>query len=223
MPRTEEGEPDFIPYYFPKQHKQTQRGKQLCEETWNALGLPEFQNQHMSFAQEQRLIDRVHGPVDSEIVNDLATNRLIHQDKMLRTIQTADRGMASELIRNADTRYVVVHPDPMQDDGLRRNPWYYDGFSLYPSTIAKAFGLLEKEDLPIDVPWIMQAVAQIETNDSFDSEAPQRTAPEYRWYALRSSSEVYQSPVVAVHPTLVSYDAELGFRFDSVGWSVRSA
>ena len=210
LPRTEAGEPDYTPYFLESQAKQTERGRRLCEATWAVLTSAEFQGQPMNFAQEQALIDLVHTPIDQEILDQLADQQYMHRDKVLRTMQGLDKGMAPELIRNVNTRFVFVHPDPAADEHLQHNPWYYDGFAMYPGTIDKAFRMFE--EVGPDAPWLMQSAQRIE--DKSGEDTPNRQRPEYRWYQLQESKEVYQSAIIAVHPSLARYDEEIGFRFE---------
>jgi CRISPR-associated endonuclease/helicase Cas3 len=212
LPRTDEGEPDFAPYYLPSQPKRTDRGRRLCEATWTALLCEDFQGRSMSFAEEQQLIDRVHTPIDQEVLDSIADRQRSRRDDMLRTMRDLDKGMAPDLIRDINTRFVVIHDDPESDVYLRRNPWYYDGFALYPGALAQAFNNLT-QIAPADTPWLMQSAERLDGAERDAEEAPSRQSPEYRWCALLDSQEVFSSAVIAVHPSLVRYDAAMGFEF----------
>lgn len=210
LPRDDEGNPDYTPYFLQSQSRQTDRGRRLCEATWEALLDQEFAGRHMSFSLEQRLIDRVHTPIDREILEGIADTWLSHRDKMLRAMQSQERGLAPELIRESESRFLFIHPEPDQDDRLLRNPWAYDGFSFYPGTLAKAFQELSSR-ADTEAPWLMQTAQALGRTDE---ETPARQPTEYRWYSLMESKEVFSSAVVAIHPSQVSYDTELGFRFE---------
>ena len=211
LPRDKDGEPDYTPYFLRGQSHKTERGKQLCEKTWEELASPQFQNTHMSFALEQDLIDAVHTPVDGEILDGIQDNERGWLEDALRAMREQEQGLASELIRNVNTRFVVVHPNPETDEHLAKNPWYYDGFALQPTTLYRAF----KESNGLDAPWIMQEACILRDHVS-DEETPARQAPEYKWIKLSSENEVFTAIALAVHPQLAQYDKELGFRF---GWS----
>ena len=208
LPRNEDGAPDYAPYFLPSQASRTNHGLRLCEGTWDALQLEMFSGVHMSFEREQALIDRVHTPIDEAILQALAENRSLHRDEMFRTMASQERGMASELIRNINSRFVLVHPNPQQDEKLVRNPWHYDGFTLYPGTLAKAFVELSAT---VEADWLMQGAKAKEEERLFaEEEKPVRLPTEYIWYPLPEANEVFLSPVVAVHPKLAHYDAEVG-------------
>ena len=210
LPRDGEGNPDYTPYFLQSQSRVTSRGRYLCEATWEALQDQEFAGRHMSFSLEQKLIDRVHTPIDRQILEGIADTRLSRRDKMLRAMQSQERGLAPVLIRQSDSRFLFIHPSPGRDERLLRNPWAYDGFSFYPGTLAKAFQELSS-NAGVEAPWLMQTA---QATGQTDEEIPARQQIEYRWLPLQESKEVYTSAIVAVHPSLVSYDTELGFRFE---------
>jgi CRISPR-associated endonuclease/helicase Cas3 len=211
LPRDENNEPDYVPYFLKGQPHKTERGKRLCEATWAALAQPQFQNTHMSFTLEQALIDAVHTPVDGEILDEIEDNRRGWLDDALRAMQGQERGLAGDLIRDVNTRFVLIHHDPKSDEHLRRNPWRYDGFSLYPGTLAKAFKALS-ESADSETPWVMRQALPQEQGVK-DEELPGRRITEYDWVNVREGKDVFSAIAVAVHPRLAQYDSELGFRF----------
>ncbi len=211
LPRDDNGEPDYTPYFLKGQPRKTERGKRLCEATWTALAQPRFQNSHMSFALEQALIDAVHTPVDGEILDEIEDNRRGWLDNALRAMQGQERGLAGDLIRDVNTRFVLIHPDPKSDEHLSRNPWRYDGFSLYPGTLAKAFKALNEIADP-ETPWIMRQALPLEQGVK-DEELPGRRVTEYDWVNVGEGKDMFSAIAVAVHPRLAQYDSELGFRF----------
>jgi len=212
LPRTDEGEPDFTPYFLATRAQQSERGRQLCEATWATLSSATFKGKHFDFSKEQQLIDLVHTPVDTAILDDISDNHSMHQEDMLKTMQSLNSGMASELIRNVNARFVVIHPEPEQDENLQRNPWHYDGFTLFPGQIARAFDELESVLSP-EVSWMMKWAHRIEGNSQDGHDLPSRQKPEYRWTDMREGKEIYSNAVVAVHPAIAHYSQELGFEF----------
>ena len=211
LPRGEDGEPDYTPYFLKGQSYKTERGKRLCEATWQALSLPKFQNVYMSFLFEQSLIDDVHTPIDTEILNTIQDNERGWLENALTAMREQDQGLASELIRNINTRFVIVHPNPKTDENLAKNPWFYDGFALQPTTLYKVY----KNSKDLHIPWIMQEACRLKDRVS-DEETPARYAVEYKWRSLTSENEVFGGIALAVHPQLAQYNEELGLRF---GWS----
>ena len=206
LPRDEEGEPNFSPYFLASKPEQTKRGRQLCETTWTAVNTPSFTDTHMSFSQEQALIDIVHTPVDQAIMRELSHVSHDRRDKMLHAMREQDRGLVSELIRDVDNRFVFVHPDPTQDEKLLTNPWAYEGFGLYPNMVFSAYKTLF-EEVDSDTPWMMKGMKPVT-----DDEAPARQKTQYKWWEIEEG-DVYKTAVIAIHPHLVQYDKERGFRF----------
>ncbi len=211
LPRDDEGRPDYTPYFLKGKARKTEYGRQLCQATWETLNDGEFIDVHMDFAKEQTFIARVHTPVDEAILDALDYQSSQRRDEMLYTMQTCDRGATSTLIRNVDSRFVVIHPTPETDENLARNPWHYDGFSFSPGTLGKAFAELEEQIDDEMTPWIMQFATRVNENSGrWDEEGPNRQASEWKWCKINDSKEVYSNPVLAIHPYVAHYSLELG-------------
>lgn len=215
LPCDEDGEPDYAPYFLKSRARQMARGGRLCEGTWEAINDPDFAGRNFTFQLEQALIDRVHTPVDAEILEGIHDARMSRRDSILDAMRTREKGLGADLIRNVNTRFLFIHPNPETDEKLARNPWHYDGFSFHPGTLAKAFGDLKELDEAslLDAPWIMQTAKAVDTLDTWE-ERPARSLTEYLWYPLSEAREVYTSPVLAIHPVLARYDADSGIHFE---------
>lgn len=210
LPRDDEGEPYFAPYFLKSQARKTERGRRLCEETWAALNESRFNGCHMDFVQEQALIDIVHTPIDEAILQGIKGARHNRRGRMLETMREQDRGLARELIRNVNSRFLFIHPDPQHDERLARYPWAYDGFSLHPSTLAQGYKQAEEMVDP-ETPWIMRTARSVTNEEDAQANQP----PQYSWkQQVWESGEVFDMAVLAVHPTVVRYDTELGLRFE---------
>ncbi|MGB1253255.1 MAG: CRISPR-associated helicase Cas3' [Candidatus Promineifilaceae bacterium] len=215
LPRDEDGAPNYTPYVMKGKADKTPRMLHLCDETWAALQDPQFGGQHMNFCLEQALIDRVHTPIDEQILDEIASFSVKRRQEMLKTMQTQNRGYASQLIRHIQNQYVIIHPTPATDEKLVTNPWYYDGFGLYDSTIGGAIKRFEEagED------WQIVAATPVENAEGAweDEEGPEfRPKTVYKWrYQFSESKDAYAwYPTIAVHPSSARYDTELGFRFE---------
>lgn len=219
LPRNAEGEPDYTPYFLRNQPYRTARGRELCERTWQALKLEKFSGQHMDFEREQALIDEAHTAIDQEIFDELEGAQSLRLEEMLQTMRDQDRGAGPALIRKADSRYIFIHTDPNNDEELRRNPWHYDGFTRSPGMMAAAFNSLEKI-VDSETPWIMQSAHPISDQTKKSEEGPSRQPVEYRWVSVGDGAEAAKSLVLAIHPAVAQYSAELGFRFATSGLSI---
>lgn len=229
LPRDDEELPDYTPYFLKSQARKTERGRRLCEATWSALQLPQFTGQPMGFSQEQALIDVVHTPIDQEILAEMGQISHNRRENMLKAMRSQERGLAPELIRDVNSRFVFVHPAPQTDEKLAKSPWAYDGFSLFPGGIAKAFKQLLETGLDSDdVPWMMRTPTAVSNHENTSGrkrgeEIPDRLQQEvYVWNRVTEPGETYQTAVLAVHPHIVKYDTELGFRFELSDGSYRS-
>ena len=202
LPRDDQGQPYYAPY------GRDQRSHRLCENTWATLNTPQFTDTHISFAHEQALIDHVHTPIDQEILREIQQMSHSRRQKMLMAMRNPPEGrsLAPELIRDINNRFIFIHPDPNHDERLQTNPWAYDGFSLYPTTITAAYHTLTNE-VDSDTPWLMQGAHALT-----DDEAPARQGTQYRWFNLTDKT-IFTSAVIAIHPHLVQYDDDCGFRF----------
>lgn len=215
LPRHDDGTPNFTPYVMKNKEDKTPRMLQLCQETWSALQDKQFSGQHMSFGLEQDLIDRVHTPIDLQILDNIADASVKRRNDILKTMATQDRGMVSQLIRNIHNHYVIIHPNPQTDEKLATNPWYYDGFGLYDSTISGAIKRFEEEG----VDWQMRGATPVENEGGAwaDEEVPERRPKTvYKWlYHFSEVGDAYKwYPAIAVHPSTAQYDTKLGFRFE---------
>ncbi|MCA9943106.1 MAG: CRISPR-associated helicase Cas3' [Ardenticatenaceae bacterium] len=196
LPRDEQGEPYLMPYNIGT------RGQQLCDATWQALQTAEFTDQPMLFSKEQALIDAVHKPVDEQILDELQGNRFRHLEEMIKAMRDYENGrsLIPQLIRDVDNRFVFLHPNPRTDEKLATNPWTYDGFSLFPGTLAKAFKSVEAAYEM----WGMRLIT--------DDEAPSNERY-YGWYPLTEANDVRKTPVITISPTIASYSSITGFGF----------
>ena len=211
LPRDDKGEPDYVPYFLKSIASKTDRGRRLCEATWEALNSSDFAGKHMSFSLEQTLIDRVHKPIDKEILDGLADTRLLHQGDMFSVMRTPDKGSGADLIRKVDSRFIIIHPTPESDEKLVRNPWHYDGFTFAPGSLAMAFIDLE-ENLDDEVtPWVMKFAQRAEADNE---DTPARQSVVWMWALVGNRQDIYTSPVMALHPNVARYSRELGIVLD---------
>lgn len=217
LPRYEDETPNYTPYVMKGKEEKTPRMLHLCNETWAALRDVQFSGQHMSFRLEQALIDRVHTPVDEQILDDIADFSIKRQETIFKAMQTQDCGYAARLIRHIQNQYVIIHPDPQLDEKLVTNPWHYDGFGLYESTIGGAIKRFEEDGIE---DWQIVGATPVENAEGAweDEETPEiRPKTVYKWqFQFTQAGDAYKwYPAIAVHPSTACYDTELGFRFEA--------
>lgn len=219
--------PDASPYYFPPKDPESsreskiemERNKILLDNIRAALASGEFTAKHMDFALEQKLIDAVHTEVDWQILAEIKAQHRGRVDDMLFTIVTNDRGKAPELIRESDTRYVVIHSNPDKDDKIKGYPWVYEGLSLRMNSVYAAWksaedaGLLDDNH---DLPWVAMQAVPLQT-DAADVENEGQQQPRYEWKPIKEPGQLYGSLAVALHPNFAAYSPLSGLQLGRVG------
>lgn len=211
-PLNEQGELVYAPYLGREE-------KALFEPTWTAL--QQVSGHSLTFADEQALLNTVHGEADARLLQTLRDETAKHRRKM-QEAQAGDTAAGRDLIRDVDTRLVIIHPNPNSDDNLCRNPWYYDGFGLQPGTLRDQFEALQQlaNELEIETGkplWFPRLLPDEEVENA-------RFAPRYVWEPLTDKSMIGPATVIAVHPALADYSyspagLSLGFRLGIAGTS----
>ncbi len=198
VPERENGEPNYAPYIGEE--------AKLCEETW--ISLAAYQGKPLDFQAEQTLIEAVHGPYDAQLVDRLRTGRYAHQRMIAHTITNQERGLARQLIREVDSRAVIVHPEPHALD----NPWLYEPFNLYRGSLFGAVSPLKELAASLGLDWFMMGFIEREDPEQ-DSHKPSY----YEVIDIQQSEELQGVPLVAIHPALATYDIDIGFRLGEGG------
>lgn len=200
-PVDENGKPNYAPYL----------GEQatLSMKTWEEL--PSFVGENMDFRAEQHLINLVHAESDGKMLNSLEQTRYFHRKQMENVISLQELGLARQLIRNADSVTVLVHPNPIEIE----DPYEMEGFSIYIGSLHGKFREWLDAGLPNEgIPWMLMYPRE---KDDGDDELTSR----YEWLQVGTSQELNLSPIYVVNPLLARYDSDVGFRF-APGGSFRS-
>lgn len=182
--------------------------KPQCESTW--AWFQTNQDRHLTFADEQALINHVHTPADRQILDGLQVGKGEWQMK----IEDVWRGNSSrvevrDLIRNIQSQSFTVTSDP---DAIRHAPFEAELFSLHPGTIKGRFeewqeqakDTFEREDLPF-------AVCCLEyVEEDVVKEGRNRPGITYAWKNVTSKELLGGTSLLAIHPDLVGYRPDLG-------------
>ena len=194
LPVDDKGRPRYAPY---SEHEQVD----IIERTWRALAATSGQS--FDFGKELDVVDKAHGPADNVMMQKLRASRFATAQQISATIETQDRGAASLLIRDVDSRTVIVHPDPMSIE----NPWAFDGFSIYRGSLFGAYADLENLANELNADWVMMTA---DARPEEEENARARTV--YTWRLINGVDDLVRSALVAVNPILASYSSETGFR-----------
>jgi CRISPR-associated endonuclease/helicase Cas3 len=194
VPLDQSGKPNYHPYA-------EDGGSERCEATLTAFQDPQYRDQVLDFTGEQRLIDRVHGESDRQMLAELDAKRIKTGQDMVQAISQQDYGMAQELIRENDSRTILVG-----DPAKITDPFGYEGFSLFRGSLYKHYKALAELAPTMGVAPFMWYPQQADKGED------ERDPAQYVWHPVTSEKLLSCSPLFVTHPRLVCYDEEGGFR-----------
>lgn len=194
QPRDEDGTVNYAPY-------SDEDFADICQKTWATLR-EHFNDRVMDFAEEQRLVEMVHGEADAVFAETLPVlvERRIQQ--ITDCMRERDPGYIGSLIRRNDNVPLYIHDAPNQDEHLTKSLGRYQAFSLSRGQIMR---LMETASAAGCDAEFYLCGGRNETVDDPDSPYPQRFI---KWHALRKASEVFDPAYRAfvAHPQIISYD-----------------
>ena len=183
--------------------------KALCEATWKAFSQDPYNGQALSFLDEQQIVSIVHNPTDEWLFTKLLNESYGRWQDITAAMFLGDKDGRARLIRKVDSRTVLVHEKPTQI----RSPYDWRGFSLFHGTLRGwVHDLRESGQLAW---WMIRYPVEIETDPSTGNSDPLkdvRRPIEYRWESVMHEGMIDDSPIFVVHPRLVAYDSDRGFR-----------
>ncbi|HDQ71117.1 MAG TPA: CRISPR-associated helicase Cas3', partial [Chloroflexi bacterium] len=197
LPPNRHGNPNYAPYLGEQ--------KAICEKTREALA--KRSGESFDFGAELTVVNTAHGEADRRMLDRLQANRHYLVERIADTIAAQERGAARELIRDVDSRTVIVHPDP---DSIE-NPWAYDGFGIYRGTLFGAYEALEELAYELDEDWALMTAEGVQEEES--SRAP----TVWEWWDIACKEDLKGALFVAVNPRLARYSAETGFQLGVAG------
>jgi CRISPR-associated endonuclease/helicase Cas3 len=203
LPLNQRGTPNYAPYL--------KEQKEACRKTWDALAArtTSASGTAFDFGAELALVNAAHGEADRHWLDRLRANRHYLVERIAETIEAQERGAARELIRNVDSRTVIVHPDPDSID----SPWAYEGFGIYRGTLFGAYEALEALADELGEAWALMTAEAVREEES--SRAP----TVWRWWDIACQEDLAGALFVAVNPRLARYSAATGFRLGVEGAS----
>lgn len=198
LPMDDEGRALYAPYIGKEQ-------REITDQTWASL---ERQSEAVyTFDDEMTLVDEAHGAADRRVLEELEANRGVRANKITATIRTQDRGTASELIRDADSRTIIVHPEPQSIE----NPWALEGISVQVGTAIGAYKEMAALADELGEQWVMYwAQPVVETEGT-------RSKTIWKWQLVANEKQVPGCLVLAANPRLAHYSASEGLRLAKQG------
>ncbi|MCA0350762.1 MAG: CRISPR-associated helicase Cas3' [Chloroflexi bacterium] len=195
--------------YLPYEREECLNTLQACQP---------YHQQHVGFLQEQALIDAVHTENDLKLLESYAQNCDTIDKSIASGWASAERGIASTLIRNVAQVNFVIHDDP--NSAITTKPWEYQTFGLRPSSLLGIWKRLQltAQSLPQTTDWlenddqhvIAYSAKLLNVEQSSEDE---RIEPTYTWQPINNSAEIVASLVLAFPRRYVQYNSELGIIF----------
>lgn len=197
-PLDEEG---YAPYHG-------KHARQQCELTWEWLQTN--QDRHLTFADEQALINYAHTTSDNLILNAVFGAEYERLSQIWAAWRgEKDRGETAVLIRNIPAVSIVVHADP---DQLAAAPFRAESFSLHPGTLQGKFSQWQAKNDALDpdfdeghLDWLVCKLVEDVDDEDVQGNRPIR----YSFKQVKSNYDL-QAPLLVINPALVGYSPELG-------------
>ncbi len=196
VPERKDGRPNCAPYETA-----------ICERTWRALD--KRSGEILRFAEEQEVVNEAHEEADRAVLQAMQEDQGRTWVLITDALVFGEASARPELIRKVDSRTLIVYEPP---EGLtEESPFRYEGFSLWHGTLRKAVERLLEQAQMMGLPWALRYPVQQRGEE--DSRVPVT----YRWMDVQDQDDISASLLFAVHPALVAYDAEQGFRLGVEG------
>lgn len=229
VPTDAAGRPNYAPYIDSGRSKdtddtETEGQSKLCERTRAAFARFPSDGRILHYHDELELVGTAHEPFDKAMLQQLRDGRHSLRDTIEGVFATHERSAARKLIRDIDTRTVVVHHRPAPD--TMPDPYRHEGIGLRRKALLAWYGdpKLHERANALALDWIIQIPIAAEQADDSGPEGPeQRRLPETVWLRCgpaadsdgrrEGTAQIAASPLIVVNPALVQYDTTLGFRF----------
>ncbi len=183
--------------------------RQQCDLTWKWLQAN--QARHLTFVDEQSLINYAHTASESQILNALFGAEYERQEEIWKAWEgRKTRGETAVLIRDVASVTVAIHADP---DQLAAAPFKAESFSLHPGTLKGKFAQWKAQndarDSGFDDDYLDWLICKL-IEDTDDDETIQGNRPiRYAFKPVKTEHELY-APLLVINPALVGYSRELG-------------
>lgn len=227
VPYREDGSFDFAPYMDARPSKatdevETEGQSKVCERTQSALAALPPAGVVLNYHAELELVDQAHAPFDIRLLDMLQTNRHNLSRAIEDMLERHDRSRGRELIRDIDSRTVIIHPNP--DEETVPNPYRYQGIGIRRNSLLAWYSRVQERAMELELDWVVKVVASEETDTDDATEEPEQGRKvETRWFQQGPSTikqdirgackDIAGSGLLAINPALVQYDAVLGLRF----------
>ncbi len=213
LPLNDKGEISYAPYI-------DQKGQSsICERTRAALltQLPP-EGRVLRYHDELALVDAAHTTYDEQLLATLHERRHALSESIEQALRTQQRNLARALIRDIDSRTVIIHPNPT--DVTLPNPYRYEGIGLRPGQLLRWYDSVYEYAWEQGLDWIAKIAHTEETAEGSEG-AEQRRKIMTQWQVLPPTTndedirahkrDLWSAGyLVALNPALVQYSPEIG-------------
>ena len=197
-PDRADGSPNYAPYGGAKEEIA------VCQRSWD--GLRERDGAVLHFSQEQELVEMAHGPADKALLQAMAEESGRLWARITDALVWTDASARRELIRQVDSRTVVVADVPDSATPTEESPFQYEGFSLWHGTLRGLVPRLNELREQLELPWALRYPVPI------GGEEESRIPLSYRWLDVEEPEDISSGLLFAIHPRLASYGVHEGFQ-----------
>lgn len=189
---------------YPVDKKSPYRSKSWESEMDESFKWLTEHNDHVfDFGMEQEFVDAVATARDKQILTKLSAGRVIRDESIKRALLgEVDSTATRELVRDADSKLVLIHPNPKEE--LTLNPYLAKGFNIQSQTL---YGMV-KDWLKSDAEWCVKMLIE----DTTDKQEENRT--NYDWKNFTDEKLLASARVIVVNPELAGYLRDEGFVSD---------
>jgi CRISPR-associated endonuclease/helicase Cas3 len=169
------------------------------------IWLNDHNNEIFDFGKEQDFINAVATPRDEQILVKISAGRASRDQSINRAlIGEVDSQATRDLVRDADSKLVLIHSDPKNQ--LTLNPYLAKGFNIQTKTL---FGMVKEwRERDVDIDWRVMRLIE----DKQDKEESNRT--DYDWQPLTDEKALITTRIIAINPELAGYLKDEGFVSD---------
>jgi len=228
VPTSDDGVPDYAPYIDTRRRGTTSGEMEgqfkLCERTREVIAVLPASGKALMYHDELALVDQSHTPFDERMLALLHDNHHALREEVERVFRSQDRRASRDLIRDIDSRTVIVHLNP--NDATLPFPYRLQGINIRRNTLLKWCAQVQDEAMARALDWVFKTATPVEDREKDDTEGPEQLrANGVMWLAYPPASDkeairgacdaIIGSFLIAINPALVQYDTLLGFRFGS--------
>ncbi|MGB9738048.1 CRISPR-associated helicase Cas3' [Chloroflexus sp.] len=177
--------------------------KQEMDTAWQWLH--KCKGEIFDFTREQELVNTVSAPRDKQVIDGLNADRF-NRSNYIHICQQGNRCGASRLlVRDVDSRLVLIHPNP---DQLLDSP--YDAIGLNIPVYSLRAMVQEWLQRSVTAPWRVKRLYERQSDDRAESRQMV-----YHWVDVQDTKELGETAILVVHPVLAGYSEREGFLPDT--------